>query len=632
MHPQPGLIRTLQQITLLVTTVLFATFASAANFGHEGGIEWQTWEKAAFEKAKAENKLILINVGMEGCTACNRMERVTYRNQAVIDLINKHFVAIAVDAQARPDIGERYSDWAWPATAFLLPDATQVFAMAGNKLPRNFIPLIEDLVSKHENKELKADPNAPYSVASKPVKTELTRVRDQVRMQLDRALNENNYSWGRFGINTEVVGPRLMHLYYRAHLYDNDELRQLAIRISDTFIDALDPVWGGIFQVPIADSVTRVPERFAKLRAIPEKRIGNQANALIALSKAYRLTGDKKYLDAVAEVDRYLDDWMQNPDGTWYANQKDEPEGLPHNWWPQDYWLLKTDEERRKYGIPPIDHAIYTDKNAEVITGYVKAFEAFGDKAYLQKAITAADTLLSNRLQPEGWMRQAVLNQQMSNDLRVHPHTEEVRPFLRPQAQFAHALLDLYQVTGDDKWLNPARGIADAMLAALYDETNKGFFATVPDDTASLIPPRKPLEDNAMAASFFYDLHILTKDDRYQPIAEATIRAVVTPQILAREGKMTGKTALALEQLTAAYVEFSVVGDTALPEAKSLYAAGLEANHPRKLLHFEKPGRYPDLGKPAMFICNPDRCSVPLFTPAQVLETAKTFRAGATTL
>ncbi|WP_370298447.1 DUF255 domain-containing protein, partial [Pontibacterium sp.] len=581
MHPQPGLIRTLQQITLLVTALLFATFASAVNFGHEGGIEWQAWEKAAFDKAKAENKLILINVGMEGCTACNRMERVTYRNQAVIDLINKHFVAIAVDAQARPDIGERYSDWAWPATAFLLPDATQVFAMAGNKLPRNFIPLLEDLVAKHQAKKLKADPNAPYSVASKPVETELTRVRDQVRMQLDRALNETNYSWGRFGINTEVVGPRLMHLYYRAHLYDNNELRQLAINISDTFFDALDPVWGGIFQVPIADSVTRVPERFAKLRAIPEKRIGNQANALIALSEAYKLTGDKKYLDAVAEVDRYLVDWMQNPDGTWYANQKDEPEGLPHNWWPQDYWLLKTDEERRKYGIPPIDHAIYTDKNAEVISGYVKAFEAFGNKAFLQKAIIAADTLLTNRLQPDGWMRQAVLNQQMSDDQRVHPHTEEVRPFLRPQAQFGHALLDLHQVTGDDKWLQPARSIADAMLATLYDETNKGFFATVPDDTASLIPPRKPLEDNAMAASFFYDLHILTKDERYQSIAEATIRAVATPNILAREGKMTGKTALALEQLTAAYVEFSVVGDTALPEAQSLYAAGLEANHPR---------------------------------------------------
>lgn len=119
---------------------------------------------------------------MEGCTACNRMERVTYRNEHVIELLNKHFLAIAVDAQARPDVGERYSDWAWPATAFLLPDTTQVFAMAGNRLPRNFIPILKDLIDRHQNGKLQADPNSPYVAPRQPADTELTRIRDQVRL------------------------------------------------------------------------------------------------------------------------------------------------------------------------------------------------------------------------------------------------------------------------------------------------------------------------------------------------------------------------------------------------------------------------------------------------------------------
>mgnify|MGYP000020553880 FL=1 len=619
-------------LSISLAFIVSIATSHAATFGHEDGIQWQPWAKSTFAKAKAENKLLLINVGMEGCTACNRMEKITYRNQAVIDLINEHFIAVAVDAQARPDIGERYSDWAWPATAFLLPDATQVFAMAGNKLPRNFIPMLDDLVSQHQQGTLKPDPNSPYAAASQPVDTELTRVRDRIRMQLDRAYNEKTNSWGRWGINTEVVGPRLHHLYYRAHLYDNAELRKMALQVSDSFIRALDPVWGGIYQVPIAPEIANLPDRFNKLRAIPEKRIGNQANALLALSEAYQLTHDEKYRQAASEVDRYLNDWMLSPNQTWYANQKDEPAGLPHNWWPQDYWLLKTDTERRKYGIPPIDHAVYTDKNAEVISAYARAYEVFKNKDYLSRAVNAADNLIAERLQSDGWMRQSVDNQQMSDDQRVHPHTEELRPFLRPQAQFGTALLDLYQATGQERWLQHARTLADAMLTTLYDHQNNGFFATTPDDTATLIPPRKPLEDNALAASFFYDLHILTKDPRYQPIAEATIRAVATPQILAREGKMTGKTALALEQLTAAYVEFSVVGAPDSPIAQALYAAGMDTHHPRKLLHYEKPGRYPDLGKPVVFICNPDRCSLPLFTPEQVSETAATFRAGATSL
>ncbi|WP_027856644.1 DUF255 domain-containing protein [Marinobacterium jannaschii] len=621
---------------LLLTALLglsgLISAAQAASFGHKDGVDWQRWEKAAFDKARAENKLILINVGMEGCTACNRMERVTYRNQAVIDRINRDFVAIAVDAQARPDIGERYSDWAWPATAFLLPDTTQVFATAGNRLPRNFIPLLEDLATQHRKGELKADPNAPYATAPEPVSSELSLIRDQVRLQLDRAFNEETGGWGRWGVNTEVTGPRMLHLYYRAHLYDNQALRDSALQVSESFLRTLDPVWGGAYQASIAASVKDVPERFRKLMAIPEKRIGNQANALIAFSEAYKLTADERYRKAAAEIDRYLNNWMLSPEHTWYANQKDEPEDLPANWWPQDYWLLDSDEKRRRFAIPPIDHAVYTDKNAEVISGYVRAWEVFGNDRYLQRAVAAANSLIAERLQPSGWIRQSVENAAMSDDQRVHPHSEEVRPFLRSQAQFGQALLDLYQASGDSKWLGYATSLGDAMLEQLYDVSQHGFFATSLDETARLIAPRKPLEDNAMAAAFFYDLHILTKDRRYQPIAEATLRAVATPEILAREGKMTGKTALLLEKLTAAYVEFSVVGDPAHNQAKALYRAGLVSNHPRKLLHFEKPGRYPDMGRPVMFICNPDRCSLPVTSVEEVARTAATFRAGASSL
>ena len=616
---------------LTMTTFLVVVSQSqAASFGHQGGVDWQPWSAAAFEKAKAENKLILINVGMEGCTACNRMERVTYRDPAVIELLNQHFIAIAVDAQARPDIGERYSDWAWPATAFLLPDTTQVFAMAGNRLPRNFIPLLQDLSAQHQTGELKPDPNSPYAAAAQPVATELSRIRDQVRLQLDRTFDEQLGGWGRWGVNTEVAGPRLLHLYYRAHLYDNAELRAAALKVSDTFLATLDPVWGGAYQASIAPAVKNVPERFRKLMAIPEKRLGNQANAILAFSEAYKLTGDARYRNGIVEVDRYLDNWMRNPAGNWYANQKDEPAGLPERWWPQDYWLLDSDEKRRQYGIPPIDHAVYTDKNAEVISAYVRAYEVLGEQGYLDKAITAAQSLLAERLQSGGWIRQSVENAQMKDDQRVHPHTDEVRPFLRSQAQFGQALLDLYQATGQSHWLTTARELADAMLSQLYDEKQGGFFATSLDDTARLIAPRKPLEDNAMAASFFYSLYVLSKETRYQPVAEATMRAVATPAILEREGKMTGKTALALETLTAAYVEFSVVGDPTAAGTLALFKAGLAATHPRKLLHFEAPGRYPDMPAGAMFICNPDRCSIPLTEVDQVQATADSFRAGAT--
>ena len=143
-------------------------------------IDWYDWELEAFEAAETNNKIIVVNVGMEGCAACARMEAITYADPAVIDLINENFVAIAVDAEARPDIGERYSDWAWPATIFMAPDATQVLAVRGNRLPRNFIPILEDLIAKHVAGTLEPDALSPYAAPPLPAETELTRVRDSV--------------------------------------------------------------------------------------------------------------------------------------------------------------------------------------------------------------------------------------------------------------------------------------------------------------------------------------------------------------------------------------------------------------------------------------------------------------------
>ena len=135
--------------------------------------------------------------------------------------------------------------------------------------------------------------------------------------------------------------------------------------------------------------------------------------------------------------------------------------------------------------------------------------------------------------------------------------------------------------------------IGVATLEALEDRELGGFYATTPDETANIIAPRKPLEANGTAALFFYELWVYSKQEQFAAVPERTLRAVAQPAIIRREGKITGELALALELATAAYVEFSVVGDQNLPASQALYEAGLQTYHPRKLLHYEAPGRYP---------------------------------------
>lgn len=612
--------------TLICFALLFSQAAGAAE-----EIDWRHWELAAFSEARENNKIILVSVGMEGCAACARMESITYTDGAVIDLVDEHFIAIEVDAEARPDIGERYSDWAWPATIFMAPDATQVLAIRGNRVPKNFIPILDDLIDKHAAGELRPDPRSPYAAPPKPAETDLSRIRDDLRAQIDRSLNRKYGGWNRNGIGGEESGSRLRHLYLRAHLYDDAELHDLALKSSAGFLNNIDGVWGGSYSASFPEDM-EVPGKFAGLRAIPEKRIRVQSNAITAFAIGYQHTGDEKYIAGINEIDRYLKKWMMSPEGTFYTNQKSMPANLPKGMSADDYWLLPSDAERRKFGIPPVDHAVYADRNGEVIAAYVLAYEMTGVDAYLDTASKAASSILEDRMQDEGWVVQAKLNDKVTDDARMRAYVTEVRPFLSAQAWFGTGLLSLYRASGDEAWLKAADRIGKATLQALYDNENGGFFATVPDATASIIAPRKPLEANGTAASFYYDLWIYTKDDSYASIAENTIRGVGQASIIRREGRITGEFAMALEKVTTAYVEFSIVGDTRHPGARALFDAGKDVFEPRKLLHYEAPGRYPARDKPAMYICNPDMCSIPIENPADVKKQAAAFHGPATSL
>ena len=84
---------------------------------------------------------------------------------------------------------------------------------------------------------------------------------------------------------------------------------------------------------------------------------------------------------------------------------------------------------------------------------------------------------------------------------------------------------------------------------------------------------------------------------------------------------------IALEHILSGYVEFTVVGDRTDPRAGRLHQAALEVYEPRKIVHFEVPGRYPDQGQPALFVCSETACSSPIKDPTKVAAVAQRFAA-----
>ena len=576
-------------------------------------VQWRHWEAAAFNEAKAANLPIMVAVGHEGCTACRMMEENTYSDERVIALLNEHFVPIQVDCEARPDIGERYSDWAWPATAFLKPDGTQVFAIRGSRRAGKFTRLLNRVIERHRAGELRTDQLAPYGAPTVAQDGPLVDIRTQVRDQLDDSFDQERGGWGSAKV-LEYAEPTLQ-LFLRSHLYDDEISAWRAETTANGFAQQTDSVWGGMFYASFGSWD----------QGVREIRLEGQAAALQLFAEALQVTGDEKFVEGLNDVHRYLTTWMTSPDGTFYANQKDVVIGLPSDMNIDDYYELD-DQGRRAIGIPVIDRAVYTDHNGRVITGLVRAYEATADGRYLETAVRAARALVDERQTKEGWLRQFDADVSLREAKRVRAVEVTGYPYLRAQAHFGLAALALYQATADDAWHDVANQIAAGLGSTLFDKELGGYFGGPASDLDAIVGRRKPLEDNAAAARFVYLLGVLNKDDDLRKAAEQTIRAVAAPAIVSREGRITGSLAVALELLTRGYVEFSIVGPRDDANALALIAAARRVYEPRKIVHFEKPGRYPVLAHAAMYICNDDQCSLPISDPTTVALQARQFK------
>ena len=98
-------------------------------------IAWNEWGAAAFAKARAEDKPVLLDIGAVWCHWCHVMDRESYEDPKTAEIINENFVAVKVDRDERPDVDTRYQaavaaisgQGGWPLTAFLTPDGKPYF-------------------------------------------------------------------------------------------------------------------------------------------------------------------------------------------------------------------------------------------------------------------------------------------------------------------------------------------------------------------------------------------------------------------------------------------------------------------------------------------------------------------------
>ena len=128
--------------TKLKNSLQYASSSYLRSAQHQP-VQWHAWGQEAFDRAQAENKPILLDIGAVWCHWCHVMDHESYEDSELATIINDHYIAVKVDRDERPDVDSRYqaavsaisSQGGWPLTAFLTPDGRPFFG--GTYFPRD---------------------------------------------------------------------------------------------------------------------------------------------------------------------------------------------------------------------------------------------------------------------------------------------------------------------------------------------------------------------------------------------------------------------------------------------------------------------------------------------------------------
>ena len=579
-----------------IAFIALATLAAAPSHAADD-LKWSDWGDELFTRAAAEKRFVILDLEAVWCHWCHVMEKTTYADPQVRELLAAKYLPVRVDQDANPDLSSRYGDWGWPATIVFGPDGTEIAKIRGYIEPERMQTLLKAIIN---------DPSPGPSVGEafevKPSASAF--LSPQQRAELSKNFDESyDDKLGGWGENQKFIDADSMDLTIsRAEAGDAAAI-QRARQTLDAAVALIDPVWGGVFQYSEAGSWSH---------AHFEKIMSFQAQYLRQYSQAYALWKDPKYLAAARDIARYLTAFLVSPDGAFYVSQDAD---LDHDTDGHTYYALP-DGGRRKLGMPRIDNNRYARENGWAISGLAAFYDVTNDPKVLAMAERAAKWVKDNRALPDGGFR--------------HGDKDRGGPFLGDTLAMGQAFLDLYTATGNREWLASAASAGD-FVATFRDEAG-GFVTSRTSEakTGVLAKPAKLIDDQVQLVRFMNVLDRYFGRETYRAQAAHAMRYLASASadlIRPLPGVLLADQELAIEP-----THMTIVGQKDDARAQSLHALAraLPARYKRLEWLDLREGKlpnpdveYPDLGEPAAFACSNRICSFPSFTAEELQATVK---------
>lgn len=299
-------------------------------------VDWYPWGEEALQKAKKENKVILVSIGYAACHWCHVMERESFENEEIAKIMNEFFVCIKVDREERPDIDQIYMDavqlmtgsGGWPLNCFATPDGKPFFGGTYFR-PNDWIRVLQGIQNAWLNEKDKVE-NVANQISEGIRTNELIESKLEVQLFDMKDLRKGYEDWKNMFDNAEGGNNRapkfplpnsLQYLlrYYHASK-DQSALDHLVLTLDKMAAGGIYDQIGGGFARYSVDAIWKVPHF--------EKMLYDNAQLVSVYAEAYSLTKIPEYKKVIEETLAFIDRELSLPDGGFYSSLDADSEGV----------------------------------------------------------------------------------------------------------------------------------------------------------------------------------------------------------------------------------------------------------------------------------------------------------------
>jgi len=653
----------------------------------ENPVNWYGWNDEALQKAKDENKPIFLSVGYSACHWCHVMAHESFENNDVAEFMNEHFVNIKVDREERPDIDDIYQkacqittgQGGWPLSVFLTPDQKPFYV--GTYFPvldsygrPGFGSICRQLAQAWKEKPKDIEKSAESFIhalhktekITVPTKLEQTLL-DEAAMNLFQ-LGDPTY--GGFGSAPKFPNAANISFLFRyAKMANLPKFNEFALKTLNKMAKGgiFDQIGGGFHRYS-TDTKWLVPHF--------EKMLYDNALMPVNYCEAYQITKDPFYLDVLQKTLDFVLREMTSSEGGFYSAYDADSEGVEgkfYVWTKQeikeilgsdaDIFCLYFDvtdggnwegnsilcnnlnpstvafnfgiseqkvheiinscstkllEVRSKRISPGLDDKVLVSWNSLMITAFAKGYRVTNDGRYLDAAKNCISFIEKNLFVDD-------------NLLRTYKNgTAKINGYLEDYSYFVNALLDVFEIEPNSKYLKLALKLGHHLIDHFWDSENNSFFMTSDDHEKLIIRPKSNYDlslpsGNSVSSFVMLRLYHLSQEQHFLDIAMKIMESQA--QIAAENpfgfGYLLNTLSLYLEKP----IEITVINSENSELCKSLFTNYLPNSF---MVTIQNPDQLKNLSeypfftgksfedKTSVFICKNFTCSLALHTLDEV--------------